>query len=109
MSLLAPGDHQDVSLALLQLLVVRLRERRLGQTGEESEEILLGIEPGDQQQMEDAKEMLKRIQDRWDKNRTSLATEYDEMLELLVMLGVHVSKYQRPGWYAELTNLLSLC
>ena len=94
-------DHQDVSLGLLQLLVVRLSERRRGLTGGETREsqlILHGLQPGDQQEMEDAKEMLGRIQDRWDKNRSSMATEYDEMLELMVMIGVYVSKYQRPGW-----------
>ena len=97
----APPDHQDVSLGLLQLLVVRLRERRRGEAGgprEDSEQIYLGLQPGQPQEMEDAKEMLKRIQDRWDKNRTSMATQYDEMLELMVMIGVQVSKYQRPGW-----------
>ena len=97
----ALADHQDVSLGLLQLLVVRLRERRRGEVGgqrRESEEIYLGLQPGQPQEMEDAKEMLKRIQDSWDKNRTSMATQYDEMLELMVMIGVQVSKYQRPGW-----------
>ena len=97
-------DHQDVSLGLLQLLVVRLGERRRGQAGgesRESQQILHGIQPGDQQEMEDAKEMLGRIQDRWNKNRSSMATEYDEMLDLMVLLGVHVSKYQRPGWCEE--------
>ena len=97
----APTDHEDVSLGLLQLLVVRLRERRRGEVGgqrRESEEIYLGLQPGQPQEMEDAKEMLKRIQERWDKNRTSMVTQYDEMLELMVMIGVQVSKYQRPGW-----------
>ena len=94
-------DHQYVSLGLLQLLVVRLGERRRGQAGgesRESQQILHGIQPGDQQEMEDAKEMLKRIQNRWDRNRSSMAAEYDEMLELMVVLGVYVSKFQRPGW-----------
>ena len=97
----APTDHEDVSLGLLQLLVVRLRERRRGQVGgqrRESQQIYLGIRPGQPEEMEDAKEMLKRIQNRWDRNRSSMAAEYDEMLELMVMLGVYVSKYQRPGW-----------
>ena len=107
----APPDHQDVSLGLLQLLVVRLRERRRGEAGgqrEDSEQIYLGLQPGQPQEMEDAKEMLKRIQDRWDRNRTSLATEYDEMMELMVMLGVYVSKYQRPGWCEDDPPLPSL-
>ena len=104
-------DHQDLGLGLLQLLVVLVRERRQGLAGgqrRESQEILHGLQPGDEQEMEDAKEMLKRIQDRWDRNRTSLATEYDEMMELMVMLGVYVSKYQRPGWCEDDPPLPSL-
>ena len=96
------GPSPDVSLGLLQLLLLRLQERRRGDGDRSaSEELLLSLRPGDQQEMEDAKEMMKRIQDKWDKNRVKMSEEYDEMLEMLVQIGVYVSKYQRPGWWGD--------
>ena len=89
----------DVSLGLLQLLLLRLQERRAGGGDRSrSDAHLLTIQPGHQQEMEEAQEMMKRIQEEWNKKRSTMSEEYDEILELLVVLGVYASKYQRPGW-----------
>ena len=92
----------SVALGLLQLLVLRLKERKEGGGDRSrSDAHLLTIRPGDQQEMEDTQEMMKRIQEKWNMKGSSMSEEYDEILELLVELGVYASKYQRPGWYED--------
>ena len=96
--LLPQTGHREGSLALglLQLLVMRLKERKEG--GDRS---LLTTPPGDHQEMEEAREMMKRIEWEWNKKRPSMSEEHEEILELLVELGVYPSKHQRPLWYEE--------
>ena len=100
--LLPETGRSNVALGLLQLLVLRLKERKEGGGDRSlSDAHLLTIRPGDQQEMEDAQEMMKRIQEKWNMKGSSMSEEYDEILELLVELGVYASKYQRPGWYED--------
>lgn len=53
----------------------------------ESDALIDALEPEDAEEMEEAKEMMKRIQGKWENKREDLKWQLDELLETLVILG----------------------
>ena len=53
----------------------------------ESDALIDTLEPEDAEEMEEAKEMMKRIQGKWENKREDLKWQLDELLETLVILG----------------------
>ena len=97
-------EKPGILLGLLQVLLLRMKERRQDGNQQESEELLGRLEPGSEEEMQEAKDLLQRIQAAFDKEREIMAVELDETMELMVELGIYPSKYQRvPMYEAGLT------
>ena len=53
----------------------------------ESDALIDALEPEDAEEMEEAKEMMKRIQGKWENKKEDLKWQIDELLDTLVILG----------------------